>query len=181
MHVCIYMCMYTYMYMCVYIFTYIYIYIYIYIYTQVGYGVATTSTLTTWASLFLKTALFLQGSLAKETWQFREPTHQRHPLSESFIFRQYYKVAKTHRMHILASRFPQKNPIISGSFAKRDLQLERPLRVFATLYLMQYATWKVLLVVTHWQRQCILILNALSCTSLFAHKSQVSFRTRATN
>ena len=35
-----------------------------------------------------------------------------------------YRVAKTHRMHNLRGHFLQKSPIISGSFAKRDLQLK---------------------------------------------------------
>ena len=38
----------------------------------------------------------------------------------------WYRVAKTHRMPclILNSHFPQKIPIIIGSFAKNDLQLK---------------------------------------------------------
>ena len=32
-------------------------------------------------------------------------------------------MAKTHRMFIIIGPFPQKSPIISGSFAENDLQL----------------------------------------------------------
>jgi len=35
----------------------------------------------------------------------------------------WYRVAKTHRMPTFIGHFPQKSPIISGSSAKRDLQL----------------------------------------------------------
>jgi len=35
-----------------------------------------------------------------------------------------YRKRKTHRMPYLISHFPQKSPIISGSFVEQDLQLE---------------------------------------------------------
>jgi len=37
---------------------------------------------------------------------------------------EFYRLAKTHRMPYLYRSFPQKNPIIRGSFAKNDLQLK---------------------------------------------------------
>ena len=35
-----------------------------------------------------------------------------------------YRVAKTHRMPIFTGYFLQKSPVISGSFAKNDVQLK---------------------------------------------------------
>jgi len=40
--------------------------------------------------------------------------------------------------HTFAGHFPQKSPIINGSFATNDLQLKGILWVFATLYLYTY-------------------------------------------
>ena len=45
-------------------------------------------------------------------------------VAKSFACEHLYRVAKTRRMAYLIGHFPQKNPIISGSFAKIKLQLK---------------------------------------------------------
>ena len=44
----------------------------------------------------------------------------------------FYRVAKNVRMPYFIGHFPQKSPIISGSFAKSDLQLEVGLGISRT-------------------------------------------------
>ena len=47
---------------------------------QVSYGVATISRLLKNIGLFCRISSLLQGSFAKETYNFKEPTHRSHPI-----------------------------------------------------------------------------------------------------
>ena len=47
-----------------------------------------------------------------------------HTVACSGIYIVAYRAAKTYRMSYLIGHFPQKSPIISGTFAKNDLQLQ---------------------------------------------------------
>jgi len=51
----------------------------------VGYGVATISRLLKIISLFCRISSLLQGSFAKETFNFKEPTSYSHPISDEAI------------------------------------------------------------------------------------------------
>jgi len=44
------------------------------------YGMATISRLLNIIGLFCRSASLLQGSLAKETYNFKEPTNRSHPI-----------------------------------------------------------------------------------------------------
>jgi len=85
-YVWIYVYIYIYIYDYVYIYTkYIYIHIYIYIYVyalqsrSIWYGVATISRLLKIIGLFCKSALWKRRYSAKETYNFKAPTHRSHP------------------------------------------------------------------------------------------------------
>ena len=109
MRVYIYICMYTYICLCIYLYIYmsiyicihiyIYIYIYIYRYTYSAfvymtkgmcmqmprlcgtvYGMATISRLLTIIGHFCRILSLLQGSFAKKTYDFKEPTNRSHPI-----------------------------------------------------------------------------------------------------
>jgi len=72
--------------MCVYdIYVYVYItYIYAHIY-KYTYGGASISRLLKSIGLFCRISSVLQGSFAKETYNFKEPTHRSHPIASKPI------------------------------------------------------------------------------------------------
>ena len=75
--------------------------------------------------LSLVGSLKLQVSFEKEPYKRGDVLRKRPVILKSLlIVATPYRVAKTHRMPILICHFPQKSPIISGSFAKNDLQLK---------------------------------------------------------
>jgi len=100
-NVCIYMYMYLYIYISLYIYMYIFAYIYIYIYIHICY-IYIILRLDASEFLFWESVVFQQGSLRLSHTGWR-----RH--IECLIF---------------IGHFPQKTPIIGGSFVVNDLQLE---------------------------------------------------------
>jgi len=50
------------------------------------YGVATISRLLKITGLFCRISSLLLGSLAKETYNFKEPTNRSHPISYNYIY-----------------------------------------------------------------------------------------------
>ena len=104
-HMYMYMCRYICnVYICVYRYINIYIHIYMYIisyiyvmYTHVNihlqnrschsfmYGVATVSRIDKIIGLFCRILSLLQGSFAKETYDFIDPTNRSHPIHESGV------------------------------------------------------------------------------------------------
>ena len=50
-------------------------------YQSLPYGVATSSRLLKITGLFCRVSSLLQGSFAKETYNFKEPTHRCHPIA----------------------------------------------------------------------------------------------------
>ena len=78
--------------MCIYICIYKYIYICLYTYvsnvnthsniSQILYGVAMSSRLLKIVGLFGRISSLLYGSVAKETYNFKEPINRSHPIPE---------------------------------------------------------------------------------------------------
>jgi len=98
-----YICTHTYVHINIYICTYIYIHLYLYDVSKYiriclhtyTYGVATISRLLRIMGLFCRIQSLLQGSFAKETYNFKEPTNRSHPI---FMYMSHAHV------HVLESR-----------------------------------------------------------------------------
>ena len=58
--------------------------------SQAAYGVAMTSRLLKITGLFCRKSSLLQGSFAKETCDFKEPTSHSHPISSIFVLLSTY-------------------------------------------------------------------------------------------
>ena len=78
-------------------------------------GVAVDSRIDKIIGLFCRTMSLLQGSFAKETYNFIDPTDRSHPIRVNeahltvYIYR-VYRAAKTHRMPYLYGSFSAKKP-----------------------------------------------------------------------
>jgi len=112
---------------------------------HIWYGVALVCRIDKIIGLFCKIPSLLKGSFAKETSYFIDPTDRSHPIatkcttynkSISKSVRTRYTFSKI-SSHLIATgwrsvvgclifigHFPQTSPIISGFFAKNDLQLK---------------------------------------------------------
>ena len=55
--------------------------------------------------LFCRISTLLQGSFAKETYDFKEPTNQRHPISEN-----------NYQRRIVRDNLIERNPLPRGGF-----------------------------------------------------------------
>ena len=86
MHICLYVYMYCHarvtakqkanMYVCVSVYIFICIHVYVHIFICIyAYGVATISRLRKIISLCCRISSLVQGSFAKETYHFKEPTN----------------------------------------------------------------------------------------------------------
>ena len=100
----------------------------------VMYGVAMISRLLKIIGLFCRISSLLQGSFAKENYDFKEPTNRSHPIQEYAEF--YTHILVTHTRHLIYTGWRrcigclifighilQKSLTVGGSFAERDLQL----------------------------------------------------------
>ena len=104
--------------------------------TNVSYGVATMSRLHKMIGLFCRISSLLQGSFAKETCNFKEPTSGSHPISHprmsraSFIHASHtnvsYGVATMSRLHKITGLFCRISSILQGSFAKETYHFKEP-------------------------------------------------------
>ena len=56
------------------------------------YGVASISRLLQIIGLFCRTSSLLQGSFAKETYHFKEPTNRSHPIGGAAAFGRLLKI-----------------------------------------------------------------------------------------
>jgi len=94
------------------------------------WGGSPTSRLLKIRGLFCKRALQKRQYSAKETYNLKEPTNRSHLIvggeSEKLGEREdsLSPFLWTHKSRFFIGYFPQKSPVISGSFAERDLQLE---------------------------------------------------------
>jgi len=52
-----------------------------------GYGVASISRLLKIIGVFCNRSILLQGSFAKETYNFKEPTHRSHPTVKTRVYK----------------------------------------------------------------------------------------------
>ena len=89
---------------------------------NIRYGVALVSRIDTIIGLFCKRALEKSQYSAKETYNFIDPTNRSHPIHWSLAGSTGWQGDVW--CLICIGHFAQKSPIISDSFAERDLQLE---------------------------------------------------------
>jgi len=106
--------------------------------------VATISRLLQIINLFCKRALIKRLYSAKETYNLKEPTYRSHPICMVSLYMCCTGWPRPIGCLIFTGHFPQKIPIIRGSFAERDLQLKassQPCRAYASPQNLNFWFW----------------------------------------
>jgi len=80
-------------------------------------GGATVSRLLKMIGLFCRISSLLWGSLAKETYHFKEPTNRSHPICATGLMHIQLQVSCRKSNDRALNHFAQKSPIITSNFA----------------------------------------------------------------
>jgi len=89
------------------------------------YGVATISRLLKIIGLFCRISSLLQGSFAKETYNFKEPTNRSHPISREG--RGVYQIKINRHTHTSSSPAPRHVSLENIGLFHRALLQKRPI------------------------------------------------------
>ena len=100
------------------------------LFAYLTYGVATIRRLLKIIGLFCRILSLLQGSFAKETYNFKEPTNRSHPIAQTHNLYTSYGVATVSttvsRIDKIIGLFCRILSLLEGSFAKETFNFIDP-------------------------------------------------------